>query len=80
MGVGNVGNVLGKSSTPNPSSPRTSEVGSVTFVFLGFRIYGPPLLDRIWGIWGSSSTIPKAMFYVLRGTVGFRVSGLSCRV
>ena len=30
-------------------------------------VYSPPELDRIRGIWGSYSNIPKASFYLLRG-------------
>ena len=30
-------------------------------------------MDRIWGIWGSYYKPPKAIFYLLRGTIGFRV-------
>ena len=39
----------------------------------GFRIlglywgYSPPEVDRIWGIWGSYSNIPKAILYLLKG-------------
>ena len=29
--------------------------------------YGPPLVDRIWGIRGSYYDIPKAIFYLLKG-------------
>ena len=27
----------------------------------------PPLVDRIWGLWGSYYNIPKAIFYLLKG-------------
>ena len=27
----------------------------------------PPEVDRIWGAWGSSYNIPKALFYLLNG-------------
>ena len=27
----------------------------------------PPKVDRIWGIWGLSYNIPKAIFYLLKG-------------
>ena len=31
-------------------------------------VYSPPLVDRIWGIWGSYYNIPKAViFYLLKG-------------
>ena len=29
--------------------------------------YSSPLVDRIWGVWGSYYNIPKAIFYLLRG-------------
>ena len=29
--------------------------------------YSPPSVDRIWGIWGSSYTIPEATVYLLKG-------------
>ena len=32
--------------------------------------YCPPYVDGIWGIWGSYYTIPKAIFYLLKGTKG----------
>ena len=32
-----------------------------------FKISSPPLVDRIWGIWGSYYNIPKAIFYLLKG-------------
>ena len=31
------------------------------------RAYGPPKVDRIWGIWGSYHNIPKTIFYLLKG-------------
>ena len=31
------------------------------------RPYSPPQVDRIWGIWGSSYSIPKAIFNLLKG-------------
>ena len=31
------------------------------------RVYSPPLVDRIQGIWGSYYHIPKAIFYLLKG-------------
>ena len=34
---------------------------------IGFLAYGPLLVDRRWGIWGSCYNIPKAMFYLLEG-------------
>ena len=30
-------------------------------------VYSPPEVDRAWGVWGSSSNIPKAIFYPLKG-------------
>ena len=27
-------------------------------------------MDRIWGIWGSYSNTPTAIFYLLGGTIG----------
>ena len=29
--------------------------------------YSPPEIDRLWGIWGSYFSIPKAIFYLLKG-------------
>ena len=29
--------------------------------------YSTPQVDRIWGIWGSYYSIPKAIFYLLKG-------------
>ena len=29
--------------------------------------YSPPQVDRIWGIWGSYYTVPKAKFDLLNG-------------
>ena len=34
----------------------------------GFRV---PRIDRIWGIWGSYYSIPKAIFYLLKGQSRF---------
>ena len=31
------------------------------------KVCSPPLLDRIWGMWGFYYNIPKAMFYLLKG-------------
>ena len=31
------------------------------------RVYSPPYLDRIWGIWGSYYNIPKAVSFLLQG-------------
>ena len=31
-------------------------------------------MDRLWGIWGSYSNIPKAVFYLLKG--GYRLWGV----
>ena len=51
--------------------------GSVGFRVqdLGFRVYSPPSVDRMWGICGSYYNIPKAIFYLLKGHrgVGFKV-------
>ena len=30
-------------------------------------LYSPPYVERIWGMWGSYYTIPKAIFYLLKG-------------
>ena len=32
-----------------------------------FDTYSPPYVNRIWGVWGSSNSIPKAIFYLLKG-------------
>ena len=40
------------------------------------RVYIPPSVDRIWGIWGSYYNIPKAVFYLPSRDyqdLGFRV-------
>ena len=29
----------------------------------------PPEVDRVWRIWGSYYNIPKAIFYLLKGTI-----------
>ena len=34
---------------------------------LQLRVYSPPEVDRIWGIWGSYYNIPIAILYVLKG-------------
>ena len=36
--------------------------------------YSPPYIDRKWGIWGSYSYIPKAIFHKLKGD--YRLSDL----
>ena len=36
--------------------------------------------DRIWGIWGSYYSIPKAMFYLLKGNSTPEVLKLHVRV
>ena len=47
--------------------------GMVSVKGLGFlsefqeNLYSPPEVHRIWGIWGSYYTIPKAIFYILKG-------------
>ena len=37
------------------------------------KVFCPPEVDRLWGIWGSYYNIPKAIFYLLKGTIGSRV-------
>ena len=32
-----------------------------------YNLYSPPQVDRIWGTWGSSYNIPKAILYLLKG-------------
>ena len=39
------------------------------------EVYSPPLVDRIWGIWGSCYNIPKAIFYLLKGDYWNEVLG-----
>ena len=34
---------------------------------LGFTVYSPPQVDRIWGTGRSYYHIPKAIFYLLKG-------------
>ena len=62
-----------------PKLPESSSWGC-----LGFRVYSPPEVDRIWGIRGSYSNIPKAIVYLLKGdySVGgwFRVQDLGLGV
>ena len=38
-----------------------------TMLGLGLRVYSPPEVDRMWGIWGSCYNTPKAIFYLLKG-------------
>ena len=33
----------------------------------GVGDYGPPRVDRIWGIWGPPYNVQKAIFYLLKG-------------
>ena len=35
---------------------------------LGFKVsgYSPPSVDRIWAIWASHYSLPKAIFYLLK--------------
>ena len=33
--------------------------------------YSPPSVDKIWGIWGFSYSIYKAIFYLLKRDYGF---------
>ena len=47
------------------------------------RIYSPPSVDRIWGIWGSYYNIPKAIFNLLKGdcrVLGFQGPKLLSRM
>ena len=42
--------------------------------YLRVRVYSPPEVDRIWGIWGTCFHIGKATYSIdSRGTIGFRV-------
>ena len=41
-------------------------------------MYSPPEVDRIWGIWGSSYNIPKAIFYLLKGDFSSCLLELAC--
>ena len=34
---------------------------------LGFWVYSPPEVERIWNLWGSYYSVPKAIFYLLKG-------------
>ena len=43
--------------------------------YLGVRVYSPPEVDRIWGIWGTYFHIAKAILYRLKGH--YSVSGRS---
>ena len=43
--------------------------------FLGFSVYRPPEVDRIWGIRGSYYHIPRAIFYLLKGGYRERATG-----
>ena len=40
---------------------------TIIIVILLATVYSPPLVDRIWGIWGSYHNVPKAIFYLLKG-------------
>ena len=54
--------------TPSQHEQVTSHLNSCLRVWgLGLRVYSPPLVDRIWGIWASDYNIPKAIFYLLKG-------------
>ena len=44
----------------------------------GFWGYSPPLVDRIWGIWGYLDNLPKAIFSLLQGD--YRSLGLGFRI
>ena len=41
------------------------------------KLYSPPKVDRIWGIWGSYYKLPKAIFYLLKGDYSFKAKA-SC--
>ena len=45
--------------------PTTHGLRCSSIFGLGFIV--PLMVDRLWGIWGSYYTIPKAIFYLLRG-------------
>ena len=38
--------------------------------FQKIRVYSPPQVDRMWGIWGSYDNILRAIFYLLTGDSG----------
>ena len=38
-------------------------------LFRDFRFYSPPEVDRLWGIWRSCYSIPKAIFYLIKGLI-----------
>ena len=37
-----------------------------------YGCYNPSQVDRMWAIWGSCYNIPKAIFCLLKGTLGFK--------
>ena len=40
----------------------------------------PPLVDRIWAIWGSYYNIPKAIFYLLKGDYKAKNQDMAIRI
>ena len=49
----------------NSLNNQTRASGYVIYIYI--YIYGPPQVDRIWGIWGSYYNIPQAIFALLKG-------------
>ena len=41
------------------------------------RIYSPPSVDRLYGIWGSYYNIPAAIFYLLKGDYKRRTASIA---
>ena len=44
----------------------------------GVKLHSPPQVDRIWGIWGSYSNIPKAIIYLRGDLVQETQAAISC--
>ena len=44
--------------------------------FRGTRPYSHPLVDRIWGMWGSYYNRPEAVFYLLKGDYNPKLLGV----
>ena len=63
-----------RSAAP-PFRWRQSRNDARTVYGLGIRVYSPPHVDRIWGIWGSYYNKPQAIFYLLKGD--YRLLGLA---
>ena len=61
----NLSNFTAPNAKPTHSTPRTIRQHTRTCIHTYIYIYCPPYVDRIWGMWGSYSSLPKAIFYLL---------------